>query len=517
MATEKETQPQLESRSREPRLAPGTAPIVAGLMLSMFLVALDGTIVSTAMPSIVGSLGGFTLYAWVPAVYLLTGAVSTPIYGKLSDLVGRKPVLFVGIALFLLGSVTSGAAPNMLLLIVFRALQGLGAGSVQPVTTTIIGDIFTLEQRARVQGFFSSVWGVSSVLGPLLGGLLVDSVGWRWIFYLNLPVGVLAVAVIWWFFDERAVNRRHTLDILGATLLSATLTSVLLFLIEGGQAWPWLSPPSALLIGIGLVSLALFIRQERRAQEPVIPLDLFRSRIIAVSALGMFLSGTVVVSVSFEVPLFAQGVLGNDALHAGLALAPLSFGWPLAGAFSGRLALRFGYRATATAGLLCDVLGILLLLTLGPASSLPATASYSFLIGVGLGLSSTPMLIAVQSAVGWARRGVATATTMFVRSFGSVVGLAIMGAIVNHVTGRIGGSSVTNQALDVRSHHAVAPAALRAIHDALYHGIHDAFFAALAAVLLGVATALALPGGSAREHEVQEDTPTAGDLRDASG
>ena len=184
---------------------------MAGLMLSMFLVALDGTIVSTAMPSIVGNLGGFALYAWVPSIYLLTTAVTTPLYGKLADLFGRKRVLFVGIGLFLLGSVLSGAAPSMVVLILFRALQGLGAGAVMPVTTTIIGDIFTLEQRARVQGVFSSVWGVASVIGPLLGGLLVDNVGWRWIFYLNLPVGALAVLMIERFFHEQAVRRSRCL------------------------------------------------------------------------------------------------------------------------------------------------------------------------------------------------------------------------------------------------------------------------------------------------------------------
>lgn len=489
---------------RAGELAPGTAPIVAGLMLSMFLVALDATIVSTAMPSIVGNLGGFTLYAWVPAVYLLTTAVSTPIYGKLSDLFGRKPVLFFGIGLFLLGSVTSGAAPTMLLLIVFRALQGLGAGAVQPITITIIGDIFTLEQRARVQGFFSSVWGVSSLIGPLLGGWLVDSVGWRWIFYLNLPVGLLAITAIGWFFHEQPVSRRHRLDLAGATLLTCALTAVLLFLIEGNQAWPWVSIQSLALVVIGLSSLALFISQERHAAEPVVPLDLFQSRIIAVSSVGMFFAGAVMIGVTFEVPLFAQGVLGQDALHAGLALAPMTLGWPLAGAVSGRLALRFGYRATAVAGLICDVVGVALLLTLGPASSIAEAAAFSFLVGVGLGLSSTPMLIAVQSAVAWSRRGIATGTNMFVRSFGSVVGLAVMGAIVNHATGSVGGSTATNQVLDVRAHHAVPPALLHQIHLTIFSGVHQTFFAVLVSAVLGLIVVFYLPGGSAREHEHRE-------------
>ncbi|HWE63909.1 MAG TPA: MDR family MFS transporter, partial [Chloroflexota bacterium] len=353
----------------QPAMPPHVRPIVIGLMLSMFLVALDGTIVSTAMPRIAGQLGGFSLYAWVPSIYLLTTAVSTPIYGKLSDLFGRKRILFVGIGLFLLGSVLSGAASSMVLLIVFRAIQGLGAGAVQPVTITIIGDIFSLEQRARIQGVFSSVWGISAVVGPLLGGFLVDDVGWRWIFYLNLPVGILAVAMIWRYFHERPTARRHTLDLAGASLLTGALSAILLLLIEGGQAWPWLSAQTLVLALVTVVGLLLFVGVERRAAEPVFPLDLFRSRIIVVSSIGMCFAGALMMAVTFEVPLFVQGVLGEDALHGGLALAPMTLGWPLAAAFSGRLALRFGYRSTSVAGLACCVVGIGLLLTLTVQSS----------------------------------------------------------------------------------------------------------------------------------------------------
>jgi len=487
-----------------PAFPAGTVPIVAGLMLSMFLVALDGTVVSTAMPSIIGDLGGFKFYAWVPAVYLLSAAVTTPIYGKLADLFGRKPVLYVGIGLFLAGSITSGAAPNMLFLIAARALQGLGAGAVQPITMTIIGDIFGLEQRARIQGVFSSVWGVSSVIGPLVGGLFVDNVGWRWIFYLNIPFGILAVVLISTFLHEKTVHRQHKLDIAGASLLSFGLCAILLFLIEGGQAWSWVSAQSGFLLVLTAAATGLFLRQEQRADEPTLPLDLFRSRIISVSALGTFFAGVVLISVSFEVPLFVQGVLGLDALHAGVALAPMSFGWPLAGAFSGKLAIRFGYRATAVVGLALDVVGVGLLLTLGESSSYVITSVYSFAIGIGLGLCSAPMLIAVQSSVPWARRGVATATVMFVRSFGSVVGLAVMGAIINHATARYAGSSATNQALSIHVRNRLPPALLRHIHDALFNGIHIAFLAALAAAIAGTAVVSKLPGGSALEHELSE-------------
>ena len=493
-----------------PRIPPGTAPIVAGLMLCMALVAVDATIVSTAMPSIVGNLGGFKLYAWVPAVYLLTTAVSTPIYGKLADLFGRKPVLFAGIGLFLLGSVASGGAPTMLFLIIARAVQGLGAGAVQPITITIVGDIFTLEQRARIQGFFSSVWGVSSVIGPLVGGLFVDTFSWRWIFYLNIPFGFLSVALIAVYFHERSTHREHTLDILGSTLLTVGLSAILLFMIEGGQAWAWISAQSIALCVLALAALVLFVRQEQITPEPALPLDLFRSRIITVSALGTFFAGIVMISVSFEVPLFVQGVLGLDALHAGLALAPMSIGWPLAGAMSGKLAIRYGYRMTAVIGLTCDVVGVAMLVAAGEHTSYAVLSVFCLIIGTGLGLSTTPMLIAVQSSVVWTRRGIATATNMFVRSFGSVVGLAVMGAIINHATAAYGSQASTNQALDIHARHGVATSVLGHIHDALFQGLHWAFVAALVAAAAGALVVVNMPGGSALQHEIQEDSPATG-------
>jgi EmrB/QacA subfamily drug resistance transporter len=473
-------------------------------MLSIFLVALDGTIVSTAMPTIAGDLNGFSLYAWVPSIYLLTSAVTTPLYGKISDLFGRKTVLFFGIGVFLLGSITSGAAPNMQALIIFRGVQGLGAGAVFPVTTTIIGDIFSLEQRARMQGIFSSMWGISSVLGPLLGGTLVDNVGWRWIFYLNLPVGIVAVVLIALFFHERLTPRQHRLDIAGATLLTASLSASLLFLIEGGVEWGWVSWQSAALIAIALVAIAVFIRQERRAPEPVLPLDLFNSRIIAVSTVGGFFLGIVMISVSFEVPLYIQGVLGQDAVHAGLALAPMSIGWPLAAAVSGRLALRYGYRIPAVVGVIVDVIGVSLLLTLGLSGGFLTAMVLGFFIGAGLGLSTTPTLVAVQSAVAWARRGVATSTTMFMRNFGQVVGLAVMGAIINNSTSSIRGSASTNQALSLKPN--LPPAVLARVHQVLLTGIHNAFAAAIVAGIVALGVVILLPGGSARQYEVREET-----------
>lgn len=487
---------------------PHIRPIVAGLMLSMFLVALDGTIVSTAMPTIAGELKGFSLYAWVPSIYLLTQSVSTPLYGKLADLYGRKLILFIGIGLFLLGSVTSGAATSMTMLIIFRAIQGLGAGAVFPTTVTIIGDLFSLEQRARMQGLFSSVWGISSVLGPLVGGTLVDNIGWRWIFYLNIPFGLIAVAMIAMYFKERSVHREHSLDIAGATLLTVSLCAMLLFLIEGGASWAWVSVQSGVLALVSVAGLIFFFRQELRAAEPVLPLDLFRSRIIFVSTIGTFFAGIVIISISFELPLYVQGVLGQDAVHAGIALAPLSIGWPLAASQSGKLAIRYGYRVVAVGGFVLQVIGLALLLTLSASTSFVLASSLSFLVGVGLGVSTTPMTIAVQSAVAWARRGIATGASMFMRSFGQVVGLAVMGSIINNVAGSIRTSSATNQTLSMHGH-TLPPAVLAHIHAVLLDGIHDAFIAALIGGAIGLIVVAFLPGGSAKEHEIQEDEDAA--------
>jgi MFS family permease len=306
------------------------------------------------------------------------------------------------------------------------------------------------------------------------------------------------------YFKERSVHREHSLDIAGATLLTVSLCAMLLFLIEGGASWAWVSVQSGVLALVSVAGLVFFFRQELRAAEPVLPLDLFRSRIILVSTVGTFFAGIVIISISFELPLYVQGVLGQDAVHAGIALAPLSIGWPLAASQSGKLAIRYGYRVVAVGGFVLQVVGLALLLTLSASTSFVYASSLSFLVGVGLGVSTTPMTIAVQSAVAWARRGIATGASMFMRSFGQVVGLAVMGSIINNVAGSIRTSSATNQTLSMHGH-TLPPAVQAHIHAVLLDGIHDAFIAALIGGAIGLAVVAFLPGGSAKEHEIQED------------
>ncbi|MDB5074953.1 MAG: Major facilitator permease [Chloroflexi bacterium] len=476
-----------------PALDRRTIPVIVSLMLTLFLTALDTTIVNTALPSISGSLGNFALYAWVPSIYLLTTAVSTPIWGKLADLYGRRPVLYAGMGIFLLGSVLSGAAPSMLFLVITRAVQGLGAGAVQPVTTTIVGDMFEPKQRARVQGLFSSVWGVAALLGPLSGGLLSDNLSWRWIFYVNVPIVILAFVLLQLFFVERGVHRDHRLDYRGASLMTLTLTALLLLVLNGETVWPWLSVQSALLAVLAAGGAVLLVREERRAAEPVLPLKLFRMRVVAVSTVVGFCIGMIRIGISFQVPLFVQGVLSKDAVQAGLALAPMSIGWPLAGSFSGKLSLRYGYRTIALVGMACCALGVCLLLTLGANSSFLTVSAFAFVVGIGLGLSATPVLVALQSAVEWKQRGVATGSQMFMRNFGSVVGLALVGLSLNHALAGKATSRTISQVLSVHGRSGLSQPARNAIQLALLTGMHTAFVVVLISAVGGFVALLSFP------------------------
>lgn len=406
-------------------------PILLSLMLSTSLVALDSTIIATAIPSIVDDLGGFTSFPWLFSIYLLAQAVSVPIYGKLADVVGRKPIMLLGIALFLLGSILCGLAWNMTALIVFRAIQGLGAGAVQPMSITIAGDIYTLTERARSQGYLASVWGMSAVIGPALGGVFSEHLSWRWIFLVNIPLCLLAGWMLWRRFHETVTRVPRTVDYAGAATLTAGSALLILGLLEGGQAWAWTSPVSVAVLTIGVLSLVAFVLVERRAAEPVLPLWVLRRRILVATSLVSLLVGAVLLGLTTYVPTFAQDVLGATPIVAGFALATLTIGWPIAASLSGRLYLRCGFRVTAIVGSVLVVAGTAISLTWGVGTSLWSLAAGCFVVGLGMGLVASPSLIAAQSSVGWGDRGVVTATSMFARSIGSAVGVAAFGAIVN--------------------------------------------------------------------------------------
>jgi EmrB/QacA subfamily drug resistance transporter len=406
-------------------------PVLIGVMLSTALVAIDATVIATAVPSVVSELGGFAQFPWLFSVYLLAQAVTVPVYGKLADVFGRKPVMLLGIGLFLAGSILCGAAWSMGALIAFRAVQGLGAGAVQPMAMTIVGDLYSLKERAKVQGYIASVWGVSSVVGPTLGGVFSEYVSWRWIFFVNIPLCLVAAATIGLRFAEKVERRRPRIDYAGAAVLTVALTLVILGVLEGGQSWAWSSPQSVAVLGGGALLMVVFVLVERRAADPVVPLRLLRRRLLVATNVVAACVGAVLLGLTSYVPTFVQDVLGTGPLVAGFALAALTLGWPLSASQSGRLYLRIGFRATASIGAAVVVGGSALLLLLDGSSSVVQVGATSFVIGLGMGFAAAPTLIAAQSAVEWRERGVVTGSNMFFRSAGSAIGVAVFGAIAN--------------------------------------------------------------------------------------
>ncbi|GAA1619427.1 MDR family MFS transporter [Kribbella alba] len=452
-------------------------PILLAVMLSVGLVAIDATILATAVPSVVEDLGGFTQFPWLFSIYLLAQAVSVPIYGKLADQRGRKPMMLLGVGLFVLGSVLCGFAWNMPALIAFRLIQGLGAGAIQPIGMTIVGDIYSVAERAKVQGYIASVWGIASFVGPTLGGVFSDYISWRWIFFVNIPLGLAAAWVLSRRFHERiAQQTKHQIDYAGSILLAVGGSLLLLGLLEGGVMWSWDSAISIAVLALAVVLLVTFVFVERRAAEPVLPLWVLGQRVLNSANSSALLVGVLMVGLSTYVPLYAQGVLGTSALVAGFALAAMTIGWPIAASLAGRIYLSLGYRTTMLFGAAIVVIGAGLLLGVSPGSSVLYLALACFVIGLGLGFTASPGVVAAQSSIDWRSRGVVTGANMFARSVGSAVGVAVFGAVANAVVAsRVGGNQ---KELEKLPGNVLAPA----IHD-VYYG------AAAAAVLLVVAAA----------------------------
>lgn len=406
-------------------------PVLLAIMLSTGLVAIDATILATAVPTIVADLGGFTQFPWLFSIYLLAQSVSTPVVAKLADQFGRKPVILAGIGIFLAGSVLCGFAWSMPALIVARAVQGLGAGGVQPVSVTITGDIYTVAERARVQGYVSGVWAVASVVGPTLGGVFSQFLSWRAIFFVNVPLCLLAAWMLHRRLHENVERRRVRVDYTGTALLSAALTLLILATLEGGQAWAWDSWPSITVFALGAALLVAFARGQRRAEEPVLPWWLFSRRLLGTTTLVSLGVGATLIGLTSYVPTYLEGTTGATPLLSGLGLAALTIGWPLSSSRSGKLYLRFGFRATVLVGVVVTALGVTMLVLVAPHPNLLTVAGGCFVTGMGLGLCAAPALIAAQSSVEWEERGVVTGTNLFARSLGSAVGVAVFGAIAN--------------------------------------------------------------------------------------
>lgn len=451
--------------------ADNRAAVVAALMLTIGLAAIDSTIVATAVPQIVADLGGFSLFPWIFSIYLLTQAVTVPIYGRLSDVFGRKPVLLVGVGGFLVGSILCGFAWSMVALIVFRGIQGLAAGAILPTTTTIVGDLYEPGERGRIQGYISSVWGVSAIVGPTLGGFFAQYWTWRGIFWLNLPIGLGAAWLIRRHLHERVERRAHQIDYAGVAALTVACSLLILALLEGGVSWAWSSPVSIALLALAAALLVAFVQIERTVAEPILPLWIFRHRTLLAGNLAGLAIGAILIGQSSYVPTYAQRVVGVGAVVAGLAMAAMTIGWPIAATLAPRVYLRIDFRPTALLGGVIAIGGCLLLaLFVDAGSGVWRVAVASFVLGVGMGFASVATVVAVQSVVGWSRRGVVTGSNMFIRTLGSAVGIAVFG-------------SIANSRLAHRRH---TPATI-------YHAVHGVFWALVAVAVLGVVAQALLP------------------------
>ena len=431
--------------------SPVRRPVVLGcVMLALFMAAVEVTIVATALPQIVGKLGGFAYYTWVFSGFLLTQSVTILVFGKLADLYGRRPVLIGGIVVFLLGSTLCGFAWSMPALIAFRLLQGLGAGSIQPVATTIVGDLYTPQERPRVQGWLSSVWGFAAIVGPLAGALIVETLSWHWIFWINVPVGLLTIAGLALFLREDVAQRPHTIDYAGVGLFCVAISALLVAVMQGGVGWPWQSLPTLVLVALFAGSIMLYMRRERRAPEPMIDLALWRAPLIASINASALFAGAAIIGVTSFVPIYVQGVLGRSAIVAGFALTAMSVGWPLASMLSGRFLRALEARGTVRLGSGLLFAGALVLVMMPPGSGPAWAGAGSFIIGFGMGLLNTTFIILIQGSVPWRQRGSATASTIFSRMLGSTFGAAALGAVLNSRlhnpgAGSEGGPSVIEQ------------------------------------------------------------------------
>ena len=408
-----------------------TLIVFAGLILAMLVAALNQTIVATALPTIVGDLGGFQHYSWVFSAYMLGMTVTVPLYGRLSDFYGRRPFFALGILLFSAGSIVAGLAPSMEALIAGRAIQGLGAGGLIPLGIAVIGDIIPPRQRGKWQGLLGVVFGTASVIGPATGGWIADNTSWRWAFFVSLPLAALALTVVWLGFHAKQVTERHRIDYLGATLLTGAISTGLLGSVWGGVDYPWTSP---MILGLFTASAALavaFVLQERRAPEPILPLDLFRNRSFAVAQVALFGVGAAIFGTIMFVPLFVQQVLGESATSSGAILTPLMLGWITASALSGQIVSRTGhYRPVLLAGPPIMATGFYLLAGMDPSATAFEATRAVVIVGVGTGLLMQNFTVVVQNAVPRTLMGTATASTQFFRSIGATAGVTGMGAIM---------------------------------------------------------------------------------------
>jgi MFS family permease len=464
--------------------------VLAAVMAANFMIAIEATIVSTAMPQIVGQLGGLPLYSWVFSAFLLTQTATTVVFGKLSDLIGRKTVMLVGIGAFLFGSILCGFAWSMPSLIVFRLIQGIGAGAVQPTAMTIVGDLYSAHERGKIQGWLASVWAVSAILGPLAGGLIIQYFSWAWIFWMNLPIGALAAAGFWAYLHEKGVRGRGRIDHLSAGIFTVAIAAIMADLTAFSTSGRF---EIGLITLVAAVAVVLFVLQERRSPEPMISLELWGRRPIAAANGASLLAGMVMMGLTTFLPVFVQGVMQKSPLIGGFALSAMVLGWPIGATTGVRAFRRFGVRSVLRVGGALIPLGALAFLFLDGDSSPIVAGLGSLVVGLGMGLSSSASIILIQEIVSWSERGSVTASYIFARSLGSTFGATVFGAVLNFGLLRSGHAGATSDQLRDLLEQGSEAVGERGLRAALEQSLHLTFVSMFAIAVMVAATLFLVP------------------------